>query len=163
MEGKNTFASIGKILHIHKLVLLSTIMKEKHSHTRTHKHVHTHNALTFDERHWAIVTELKRQSVGFESRQKCMRLVTTGAAYDAKKIWRSSRRRIAAATRCSESAATHRHGCHSVHRCGCSDVHTLPPFRPNPRWNVCKMGLDKLALLVQLFNCVGWPTCFFAN
>jgi hypothetical protein len=32
VEGKNTFASMEKILHIHKLVLLSTILKEKHSH-----------------------------------------------------------------------------------------------------------------------------------
>jgi hypothetical protein len=164
-EGKNTFASIGKILHIHKPVLLSTIIKEKHSHTHTQKHVHTHNALTLDERHWAIVTELKRQSVGFQSRQKCMRLVTTGEAYDTKKIWRSSRRRrrrkIAAATRCSESAATHRHGCHNVHRCGCSDVHSLPLLR---KMETCiKMGLDKLVLVVQLLNCLGWPTCCFAN
>lgn len=46
VEDKNTFASIEKVL-----VLMSTIIKEKHSHTHTHKHVHTHNALTLDERH----------------------------------------------------------------------------------------------------------------
>jgi hypothetical protein len=36
-------------------------------------------------------------------------------------------------------------------------------FRPCARWNVYKMGLDKLVVVIQLFNCLGWPTCFFAN